>query len=101
MSNIPEVQSIDEQIAVLQAKKKELLEGKRKDALKEVKQTIQTFGFTASELGLTSGTGKKRDAKYANPADPSQTWGGGAKPKWVIEHLAKGGSLDDLKIKQP
>lgn len=38
-------------------------------------------------------------AKYANPADSSQTWTGrGRKPTWVITHLDKGGALDALLI---
>jgi len=100
MSELHDVHTIDEQIEALQAKKKALLDGQRKDALQQVKQAIRTYGFTASELGLGGTTGKKREAKYANPADPQQTWGGGAQPKWVKQHLAQGGTLADLLIKR-
>lgn len=38
--------------------------------------------------------------KYANPADPKQTWSGrGKKPVWVSECLAQGKTLADLEIK--
>lgn len=38
--------------------------------------------------------------KYRNPADATQTWTGrGRKPKWVVEGLATGGSLDDFLIR--
>ena len=38
--------------------------------------------------------------KYRNPADATQTWTGrGRKPKWVVEELATGGSLDDFLIR--
>ena len=100
MSELHDVQAIDQQIEALQAKKKSLLEGQRKDALQQVKQAIRNFGFSASELGFAAATGKKRVAKYANPANPLQTWGGGAQPKWVKQHLAAGGALDDLLIKR-
>ncbi len=101
MSELKEVQTIDEQIEALQAKKRTLLAGQRKDALHNARQAIHTFGLTAAELGLSgAATKKKRQPKYANPTDAGQTWGGGAQPKWVKEHLAKGGTLSDLLIKR-
>ena len=37
--------------------------------------------------------------KYCNPEHPEQTWSGrGRQPRWVSELLAKGKSLDDLRI---
>lgn len=100
MSERHDVQTIDEQIEALQAKKKALLDGQRKEALQQIKQAIRSHGFSASELGLAGTPSKKREAKYANPADSQQTWGGGAQPKWVKEHLAQGGKLADLLIKR-
>lgn len=39
-------------------------------------------------------------AKYANPADASQTWTGrGRKPLWVVAALDAGQSLESLTIK--
>ena len=108
MTDIAQVQEIDKEIAELQAKRKALLSEQRKKALKEAKDLIDAFDFTAAELGLskTSGpaknsTGKKPGTpKYANPADQSQTWSGkGRKPTWAKEHVEKGGKLDDLLIK--
>jgi len=35
--------------------------------------------------------------RYRNPADGSQTWSGrGRQPKWVVEALAGGKTLDEL-----
>lgn len=99
MNNLEEVQGIDEQIAALQARKRELLENKRKEVLKEIKRAIQIYGFTVNELGL-SGSSKKRQPRYANPNDPDQTWGGGARPKWLKEYMARGGKLEDCLIKK-
>ncbi len=43
---------------------------------------------------------RKVAAKYANPANVSQTWSGrGRKPLWVADALATGQSLEDLAIK--
>ena len=37
--------------------------------------------------------------KFANPDEPRQVWAGrGKRPKWVIEKLASGLSLEDLSI---
>jgi len=42
---------------------------------------------------------KKVKAKYKNPNDAAQTWTGrGRKPKWAVQHLDNGGSLDDVLI---
>ncbi len=100
MSDHEQIQSIDKEIEALQAKKRALLEGKHKEALHEVRQTIRSFGFSASELGLGASSGRKREPKYANPANPSQTWAGGARPKWVQEHLGNGGTLEQLLIRR-
>jgi DNA-binding protein H-NS len=53
--------------------------------------------FTGRNLGEKSGS--KGMPKYANPANPDQTWTGrGRQPGWVKEALGKGKSLDDLAI---
>jgi DNA-binding protein H-NS len=93
----------------LQAHQKEVeaalkgYEKKRKaEALAAVRATAKEFGFTLEEL--TGGkalakSGSKGAAKYANPADPSQTWTGrGRQPNWVKEALAKGKSLESMAI---
>jgi DNA-binding protein H-NS len=49
---------------------------------------------------MTAGPkGSKSAPKYANPADPSQTWTGrGRKPNWLIEALNEGKSLEDMAL---
>jgi DNA-binding protein H-NS len=43
----------------------------------------------------------KKDPKYVNPHNPEQTWTGhGRQPQWVKDHLAAGGSLQDLLIQK-
>ena len=38
-------------------------------------------------------------AKYRHPENAALTWTGrGRKPRWVTDHLAKGGALDALAI---
>ncbi|MHA7887155.1 MULTISPECIES: H-NS histone family protein [Roseicyclus] len=93
----------------LQAHQKEVeaalkgYEKKRKtEALAAVRETARQHGFTLEDLLGTKGpakSGAKGVAKYANPADPSQTWTGrGRQPNWVKEALEAGKSLESMAI---
>lgn len=73
----------------------------RKAVLAELDALARERGFTIEQVvGMAPASSRKPVApKYANPADPSQTWSGrGRKPKWVVEALDAGKSLDDLAI---
>jgi DNA-binding protein H-NS len=73
----------------------------RRKALAEVEAFARERGLSASDLAdlVQRKTRKPAEAKYANPADPSQTWTGrGRKPGWVNDALASGKSIDDLLI---
>lgn len=72
-----------------------------KAARAEMDAIARQHGFTFDQvMAKAPATGRKSVApKYANPADKSQTWTGrGRKPKWVVEALDKGKSLEDLSI---
>lgn len=73
---------------------------RRREALAAIQSTAREFGFNLEEL-----TGNKPNKvgtvkpKYAHPDDPTMTWTGrGRKPRWVIEHLDSGKSLEDMQI---
>lgn len=74
---------------------------KKKAALAELDEKARELGFTLAELTGTV-TMRKRSptvARYANPADASDTWSGrGRKPRWFIAALAAGRSPEDLAI---
>jgi DNA-binding protein H-NS len=75
----------------------------KRKALAEVEAFMREKGLNPADLSDLIGgkRGKKTvgTAKYANPADPSQTWTGrGRKPGWVTAHLEAGGALDSLAI---
>jgi len=80
-------------------------EKRMRDLAKQELESIalEKFGFKLEELvsdKLTKKTKKPVPAKYQHPENPSLTWSGrGRKPKFVLEHLDNGGSLDDLLIK--
>jgi DNA-binding protein H-NS len=74
---------------------------KKAEALQALDAKAREMGFLLSDLMGASAPKKKRTvkAKYANPADSSQTWTGrGRRPKWVEAALAGGKSLDSLMI---
>jgi DNA-binding protein H-NS len=78
-------------------------EKKRKaEALTAVRATAKEHGFSLEELLGTKPpqkSGSKGVPKYANPADPSQTWTGrGRQPNWVKEALAQGKTLESMAI---
>ena len=74
----------------------------KKEALAELEAKAREMGFSLGEL--LGGVKGKRSAggvapKYAHPENPSVTWTGrGRKPKWVVEALEAGKSLEDLAI---
>ena len=100
-----QLEQLEQQIAQLQAKRQEILNTKRSQVLDQLRAAIRLYGFSAHELGIGSATGKSksapRDAKYANPQNPSQTWAGGKgkRPNWVRLHLEQGGKLEELLIR--
>ncbi|WP_022703355.1 H-NS family nucleoid-associated regulatory protein [Pseudorhodobacter ferrugineus] len=74
---------------------------KKKQALLELEEKARQLGFSLAEL-TGAATIRKRApavAKYANPADSSDTWSGrGRKPRWFVAALAAGKTPDDLSV---
>lgn len=98
---------------------KKISETERKLALQAVKKAAEAHGFSLAELTgeapaksaekpakkpraakKSSADGRSKVApKYRNPNNPEETWTGrGRAPKWMAEHIAAGGSKDDLAI---
>ena len=73
----------------------------KKAALAELEEMARAKGFTLAEL-TGAPQPRKRSvgaAKYANPADRSDTWSGrGRKPRWFIDALAHGKKPEDLAV---
>lgn len=72
----------------------------RTDIKQRIAQMASQHGFSLNELFDGRAAGKNLGvARYANPADRSQTWTGrGRKPNWVITGLKKGARLEDFAI---
>lgn len=76
-------------------------ERKRKEALSKLEETARDLGYSLADLTGAQGTKTRKPVapKYANPADPGQTWTGrGRKPRWVQAALDAGGKLEDLEL---
>ena len=57
------------------------------------------FSKHFSSVSSTTKSTTKGVAKYANPADPNQTWTGrGRQPAWVKQALAEGKDLSSMAI---
>jgi DNA-binding protein H-NS len=73
----------------------------RTEALKAAEAAAREHGYTLKELfGRKSASTKAAVvAKYANPADASQTWTGkGRQPEWFKTAMAAGKNRDDLEL---
>ena len=74
---------------------------KKKEALVELQEMARAKGFTLEELTGASVVRRRAPAtaKYANPANASDTWSGrGRKPRWFIEALASGKQPEQLAV---
>jgi DNA-binding protein H-NS len=86
----------------------ESLEARKKaEAMKAIAAVAKEHGFTVDEVLGGASVAKTRgrkaaksgEAKYRNPANPSQTWTGrGRQPGWIKEGLAAGKSAADFAI---
>lgn len=79
-------------------------ERRRKEALAELEEKARDMGFSLSEL-LSAQTAKPARSrsisapKYANPANPADTWSGrGRKPRWFLDGLAAGKVPEDMAV---
>lgn len=74
---------------------------RKKGALLELEEKARELGYSLAELTGTTVARKRASAgaKYANPANPEETWSGrGRKPRWFDEALRSGKSTDDLRV---
>ena len=74
----------------------------RAEALAELKALAASKGFSLEELtGTGKGNAKRGSApvKFIDPAVPENTWTGrGRQPRWLVEALSSGKSLEDFAV---
>lgn len=74
---------------------------KKKAAVAKLEEQARELGFSLAELMGTPVVRKRAPAtaKYANPANSSETWSGrGRKPRWFEAALAAGRNPEDLAV---
>ncbi len=75
---------------------------KKREAIAELEEKARAMGFSLAELTGIAPKIRKRSpavAKYANPADKTDTWSGrGRKPRWFAAALKAGKAPEDLAI---
>jgi DNA-binding protein H-NS len=74
---------------------------RKKEALVELEEKAREMGFSLAELTGVSPVRKRTPAtaKYANPANSSDTWSGrGRKPRWFEAALQAGKKPEDLAL---
>lgn len=95
-------QQLDELIAKAGEAKRNLHKQRISDVRKKILQLAKDEGYTIEELfgtGKRGGVKSASGAKYANPADPSQTWTGrGKRPGWFKSALASGTAADSMLV---
>ena len=63
----------------------------------QLRAMAEKAGFSLNDL--FGKRGKKRQAKYRDPKDTSQTWTGrGRKPNWLVGAVKKGAKIDSFAI---
>lgn len=78
--------------------------GERNSLKEKFKAMAEEAGLTLVDVlggsaGGRSTKGRPVAAKFANPANSSETWSGrGRKPNWMSAKLKAGSSMDDFRI---
>ena len=94
---------LQQKIDALQKERDELLATEKSEAIQNINSMIRTYGIRSRDLDFGEPNkfvpvGKSKVAtKYKLG---TQAWSGqGRKPKWVEDHVTKGGKLDELLVK--
>lgn len=74
---------------------------RKREAIAQLESNARDLGFSLSDL--VDATAKKKSVsapRFANPANPEDTWSGrGRKPRWYIEAVDGGMDPADLEIR--
>lgn len=85
--------------ALIEQRKRQVLAERKQEVRRRLTEVARSEGFSIGELFGGAVAGMSRST-YANPANPFQAWGGrGKRPQWLVDALAMGKTLEDLKLK--
>jgi DNA-binding protein H-NS len=101
--DMDELEQLHKQIADLQAKAQDIAIKRKEPVIEEMKAKIKLYGITAKELGFTSArtsTVEKTSSVAIKYKQGDNTWTGrGREPKFIVDHLASGGKIEELLVK--
>ncbi|MFZ7320569.1 H-NS family nucleoid-associated regulatory protein [Comamonas jiangduensis] len=104
-ANLQKYKELLAQASELEKQAKDLLSQERSAQIAQIRQTMADFNITIEDLQGASKSRKKAEggdrakvpAKYRNAQ--GETWTGrGRQPRWVADHVAAGGKVEDLAI---
>ena len=93
-----------QELGLIIAEAQTAIKAKREQEKDEVRSEILTLaesrGYSIDELFPTGGKGKKKPAAtHRDPGNPGNTWTGrGRKPKWLLEALDAGRTIEEFVI---
>ena len=103
------LEEIEAEIRQLQEEASAVRDAEKAEVVQRMKNDIRLYKITAQDLGLgldtsTAPAGKKSRSSSKTPIDPNKysdgkgnRWSGrGKHPKFVADHIANGGTKDDL-----
>jgi DNA-binding protein H-NS len=100
-----ELEELHQQIAELQKKAQEVAIKRKEPIIEDMKKMISLYGITARELGLSgstvsvSATTTTKTPVAVKYRLGNFTWTGrGRQPKFIVDHLASGGKVEDLLV---
>lgn len=101
--DMDELEQLHKQISDLRAKAQDIAIKRKQPVVEEMKAKIKLYGITPKELGFgTARAGKveKTSTLSIKYKRGDHTWTGrGRKPKFIVDHLASGGKIEELLMK--
>jgi DNA-binding protein H-NS len=94
------LEELQQKIDALQKERDDLLAKERNTAIERIRHLVNYYGINLRDLDDKPAKGPKRAKAEVKYKSGNEVWSGrGRKPKWVEDHLAKGGKLEDLLVK--
>lgn len=96
------IQQLKDLVTQIPAEIKRREKSEKANLLKELEKIASERGFSLSDV--IGGDVEKKSkgtvaVKYRSPSDSSLAWTGrGRQPKWIQDHIANGGKIEDLAV---
>lgn len=92
------LEELHKKIEELQKEAEALTVKEKASVIEDIRTKVRLYGITPRELGYGSGRESSRSVAPIKYRLGDHTWSGkGRKPAWLVNHLASGGTLEDLQ----